>query len=363
MASVLIVDDEWGVRVTLREFLEEDHHEVHMAENAEGALRLMEKYDFDVILSDIILPQTNGMRLLKQIREISADIQVIMITGEPTVETAAEAVRSGAFDYISKPTSKEALKKVVANAAAIKALKDENQGYREYLEEILEERTKALIEGEEKYRNFIENINVGIFRNSDGGKGKFIDVNPAIVKMFDFKNKEELFKINFADLFQNPDILMKLNAKMLRDGFLRGEEIQLKRKDGTPFIGSLSGVVVKDEKGDVKYFDGIIDDVTKRKRIEDDRIERQKLQAILEIAGTTCHELNQPFQVISGYSEFMLKHISEDSPLWNPIRIIMEQVNIMAKITGKLGNITRYETRDYIGDIKIVDINQNDKKD
>ena len=362
MARVLIVDDEKSVGVTLRAFLEEDNHEIYVAENAVEALRLMREYDFDVILSDIVLPQINGITLLKQIRKISADVQVVMITGEPTVETATEAMRSGVFDYLSKPVARISAKKVVAKAAEVKALKDENHKYRENLEEILEERTRTLIESEEKYRSLIENINVGLFRNSVGIAGKFIEANPAIVKMFGCKNKEEFLAIDCADLYQYPGAIRQVNDKMLQEGFLRNEEIQLKRRDGTPFTGSLSGVVVSDEKGKVKYFDGIIEDVTERKLIEEDRIERQKLQAILEIAGTTCHELNQPFQVISGYAEYMLKRLSDDDPLLNPVRTIMEQVGIMAKITGKLRNITRYETRDYVGGIKIVDIDQSDKK-
>ena len=362
MACLLIVDDEKSVRVTLKAFLEEDSHTVYTAENAAEALKLMDEYDFDVILSDIILPHTNGMQLLKEIRERSSDIQIIMITGEPTVETATEAMRSGVFDYLAKPVARESVKKIVAKAAEIKALKDENRGYREHLEEILEKRTRALLESEEKYRSLIENINVGIFRSSTGLEGKFIEANPATIKMFGFESKKDLLSIKIADICENPGIISNLSKKVLRDRFIKSEEIQLKRRDGTPFSGSLSGVIVVDERGEVKYFDGIIEDVTKRKQIEEDRIDRQKLQAILEIAGATCHELNQPFQVISGYAEHILKHLSDDDPLLNPVRTIMEQVNIMAKITGKLSNITRYETRDYIGDIKIFNIDQSSKK-
>ena len=361
MAHVLIVDDEKSVRVTLRAFLEEDNHEICTAGSAIEALRLMREYDFDVILSDIVLPHTNGMKLLKQIRKISADVQVIMITGEPTVETATEAIRSGVFDYLAKPVARESVRKVVAKAAEIKALKGENRRYREHMEEILEEKTKSLLESEEKYRSLVENINVGLFRNSAGVMGKFIEVNPAIIKMFGCENKKEFLSSDFADLYQDQDAIRRVNDKMLKNGFLRNEEVLLKKKNGFPFTGSISGVVVSDEKGEVKYFDGIIEDVTERKQIEEDRIERQKLQAILEIAGTTCHELNQPFQVISGYAEYILKRLSDDDPLWYPVKTIMEQVNIMAKITGKLSNITRYETRDYVGGIKIVDIDQSGK--
>jgi len=267
MARVLIVDDEKSVRVTLGAFLEEDDHKICMAESVVEALKLIGVNDFDVILSDVVLPHTNGLELLKHIRQISVDVQVIMITGEPTVETATEAMRSGVFDFLHKPVAREAVKKVVAKAAEVKALKDENRIYREHLEEILKERTTALIESEAKYRSLIENINVGLFRKSTGITGKFIEVNPAIIKMFGCENKADFLATDFADLYQDPNIIRQVNDKMLREGFLKSEEIQLKRKDGTFFTGSLSGVVISDDKGKTKYFDGIIEDITERKKM------------------------------------------------------------------------------------------------
>jgi len=267
MARVLIVDDEKSVRVTLGAFLEEDDHKICMAESVVEALKLIGVNDFDVILSDVVLPHTNGLELLRHIRQISVDVQVIMITGEPTVETATEAMRSGVFDFLHKPVAREAVKKVVAKAAEVKALKDENRIYREHLEEILKERTTALIESEAKYRSLIENINVGLFRKSTGITGKFIEVNPAIIKMFGCENKADFLATDFADLYQDPNIIRQVNDKMLREGFLKSEEIQLKRKDGTFFTGSLSGVVISDDKGKTKYFDGIIEDITERKKM------------------------------------------------------------------------------------------------
>lgn len=127
---------------------------------------------------------------------------------------------------------------------------------------------EALQESEEKYRTLTDNVNVGVYRNTAGPKGRFIEANPAIVKMFDYDTKEEFLGINVAELYQHPEDRKKFNEKMERDGFVRDEELQLKKKDGTPFIGSVSAVAIKDEKGEVKYYDGIIEDITERKKIE-----------------------------------------------------------------------------------------------
>ncbi len=268
MARVLIVDDEKSVRITLREFLKEDKHEISVAKSADEALRLVEKLDFDIIISDIILPRINGMILLKQIRETSPDIQVIMITGEPTADTAARAVRAGAFDYLAKPVSAELLKKAVKNAAKVKDLKDENRRYQEHLEELVEERAKALSESEKKYRTLVENVNIGIYRINVGENVKFIEVNPAIINMFGCKSREELLSINVPDLYQNPNNWRKLSEHILKDGSIRNVEFKFMKRDGTSFIGSQSVVVFKDKNEDVLYFDGVIENISELKQIE-----------------------------------------------------------------------------------------------
>lgn len=153
MARVLIVDDEENIRLAFRDFLKENGHEVHTAGDVGDADRLMIEHDFDVVVTDIIMPKLKGTDLLKRIHQESEGIQVVMITGEPTVDTASEAVRFGAFDYLSKPVSGEVLQRVVANAAKMKALRDEkerlekeNQKHREHLERLVEVRTADLSE-------------------------------------------------------------------------------------------------------------------------------------------------------------------------------------------------------------------------
>jgi response regulator RpfG family c-di-GMP phosphodiesterase len=151
LARILIVDDEESIRTTLGAFVEKAGHEVSLAGDAAEALRLLRESPFDVVVSDIILPRKTGVVLLGEIRDVQPDVQVIMITGEPEVGTAAEAVRKGAFDYLSKPVSRESLAKVIASASRRKALIDEtrlleaeNRKHREHLEELVDEQTESL---------------------------------------------------------------------------------------------------------------------------------------------------------------------------------------------------------------------------
>jgi len=89
-------------------------------------------------------------------------------------------------------------------------------------------------------------------------------------------------------------------------------------------------------------------------------IQKEKLQSILEIAGAVCHELNQPLQVISGYSELLTLEIDEGDPLYQRIEEIQKQVDRMGMITGKLSRITENETKDYVNS-KIIDIDKASK--
>ncbi len=151
MAAVLIVDDEKCIRATLQQFLESDGHTVATARDAATALSRLGAESFDIVVTDIVLPRTDGVTLLKSIRDTAPNVQVIMMTGEPTVETASEAVRHGAIDYLMKPVCKEAIRRSVKAAARVKAVDDErrrllaaNEEYRQNLEGLVSQRTREL---------------------------------------------------------------------------------------------------------------------------------------------------------------------------------------------------------------------------
>jgi C4-dicarboxylate-specific signal transduction histidine kinase len=94
-------------------------------------------------------------------------------------------------------------------------------------------------------------------------------------------------------------------------------------------------------------------------KAEEERLERERLQVLLEMAGAVCHELNQPIQAISGYSENLVLNVKKDDPLYSKLKKIMELARAMGDITGKLMKMTRYETKDYVQGIKIIDIDKS----
>ena len=149
MARILVVDDEKSIRITLREFLQSEGYDVQIAGDAQEATEILKTEEFDVVISDIIMPKVSGVELLSRIQAASPHVKVIIMTGEPTADTAAKALRKGAFDYLTKPIRKEAVLEVVAKAVGLKSLEDENRMYRDRLEQLVEERTRALEQSRE----------------------------------------------------------------------------------------------------------------------------------------------------------------------------------------------------------------------
>jgi len=124
----------------------------------------------------------------------------------------------------------------------------------------------ALKYSEERYKHLFENVNAGVNITTPGEKGNFVDVNPTFVKLFGYKDKEELLRTNVCDLYQNPSDREKFNEKMLKYGYVKNEILKLKRRDGTPFLARENAVAIKDENGNVKYFYCITEDITESKR-------------------------------------------------------------------------------------------------
>ncbi|MDP6525347.1 MAG: response regulator [Kiritimatiellia bacterium] len=165
MSRILIVDDEKSIRTTLREFLSADGHETVSVGDANEALKLLQRAEFDVVISDIIMPKMSGVQLLTRIRETNPYVQFLLMTGEPTVETASEALRTGASDYLMKPVSKAAVLRSVANAVRVKAIDDErrrlaevNLQYQHNLEVLVDDRTKELQTSNERLQSAMQEI-------------------------------------------------------------------------------------------------------------------------------------------------------------------------------------------------------------
>ncbi len=155
---ILIVDDEESLRLTFKMFLaKEGYGPIDVASTFEEAMDLINRQTFDLIISDIVLEGNSGIDLLRHLKETGASCPVVMVTGYPNIESASEAVRLGAFDYISKPVKKDGLLRVARMALQQYALwkekeklHQEKELYRHYMEAIFRSVRDAIITVDDK---------------------------------------------------------------------------------------------------------------------------------------------------------------------------------------------------------------------
>jgi PAS domain S-box-containing protein len=127
----------------------------------------------------------------------------------------------------------------------------------------------ALAESEERYRSLVNNLNVGVYRNEPAPLGGFFQVNPALARMHGYDSVEEFQKVRVADLYEDPrdrDVFLR---ELMRQGTLLNYELKLKKRDGTPIYASANATAHRGPNGEVDWIDGMIEDITERKRAEE----------------------------------------------------------------------------------------------
>ncbi len=242
-ASILVVDDDEGISFVIKRFLMKDGYEVSTAVDYNEAMERLSQVDFDLIFTDINLGDRSGIEILREVKKRGMMCPVIMITGNPNIETATEAVRLGAHDYIFKPIKIETLTRVTSMALQYKSVVEERNRYQANLEAIFRSVRDAIITVDSELR--------------------VLEINEAAEEICCFPGKEEV-KGKKCESFLNECskiflelIIETINTKLPaeRDRFECGSEYQAKRVVSAatyPLIdscGQFDGcvMVVKDE--------------------------------------------------------------------------------------------------------------------
>ena len=174
--SILVVDDEESVRDSLYNWFIEDGYRVECAENATKALSMLESDSFDIILADIKMPGMDGLEMLKRIKTLRKDSIVIIMTAFATVDTAVQALKDGAFDYVTKPFDPDDLSHLIRNASKQISLLEENEILKEKVVSL--ENIEDLIgnsQAMQQVLNEIESVaqsNASVIITGESGTGK-----------------------------------------------------------------------------------------------------------------------------------------------------------------------------------------------
>ncbi len=201
MSKILIIDDERSIRRALREILEFEKFEIEEAENGKEGLEKAKSEHFDVIFCDIKMPIMDGMEVLNELNKASVDVPVIMISGHGNIETAVDAIKKGAFDFIEKPLDLNRILVTVRNACdrvnlveetkelktTIKRVKgssiigetDSILKIKEMIEKVAPSEARVLITGENGTGK--ELVARQLHEQSGRAKGPFVEVNCAAI--------------------------------------------------------------------------------------------------------------------------------------------------------------------------------------
>src|SRR6476620_4917618 len=131
MAHLLIVDDDANTLASLARAFRMAGHEATVSDNAGRALELIKTQQFDMVLSDVVMPGKDGISLLEDIRGLGSHVPVVMISGQANIEMAVRATRLGAVDFLEKPLSTDKLLLTVGNVLRLKHLEEENSQLRQ----------------------------------------------------------------------------------------------------------------------------------------------------------------------------------------------------------------------------------------
>lgn len=296
---VVVLDDEELVRESLQARLERTGYRVITARDYKEFTCLMA--DYDAVLCDIILPGNNGLQALKWVRQYYPHTPVIMMTGEPTFQTAAEAIRLGAYDYLAKPIDKDELLTTLARAVEHRRLaltkeqlERENEAYRRELEQRVIERTAALRESQEFLTN-LTNTMADAVLSIQLPDYRIEYTNQAVSQVFGYQ-PEELQGQSFRLLFPDPasfDIFVKKQQVTLKSGQTQMHLEQLLCDKTDKLIWTEIAASFLDGEEQSSRIISVIRDISQRTLL----------------LGVVAHELRGPLALLKGFSEVILEDL------------------------------------------------------
>jgi two-component system cell cycle sensor histidine kinase/response regulator CckA len=164
----------------------------------------------------------------------------------------------------------------------------------------------------ERYESIVHNAVEGIFQSTPDGR--YILANPALARMYGYDSPAELIE-SVSDIsrgvYVDPSVRQEFQRRMEEEGEVRGLEYQVRRKDGSVIWISEHARAVSDENGKVVYYEGFIEDITRRKRIEEQFRQSQKMEAVGRLAGGVAHDFNNILTAILGYAELLQRDTAD----------------------------------------------------
>lgn len=255
---LLLVDDESECIGPLCELLKENGFMVSAFTSASDALEALSQQTFDLLLTDLVMPEIDGIALLQDALRIDPSIVGIIMTGKGTVQSAVKAMKLGAFDYLIKPFDFAIMKQVLMRALEIRRLR----------------------EVEKTYQALFENAVGGVYRITP--EGNYITVNDAFARLLGYgspRETRECLKDIGCHLYVDQTRFGRFVRLLEEHTVVLGFESEIIRKDSTRIWISENAFAVRDAKGTPLYYEGIVEDITEKKKSQEElRKSREQLR-------------------------------------------------------------------------------------
>ncbi len=288
LEKILVVDDE-EINVRLLSMsLKSDGYTTVEAFNGEEGLEVFKKESPDIVVTDIKMPKMDGLELLKKIKEIDSDNEVIIVTGHGDIDSTITALQYGASDFINKPIRDEALAIALARAKEKIHIRKKLAEYTETLEIKVEEATQDIRRRANFQRLLIRSSTDAIVAFDK--KWKVVIYNPEAARMFEQEQPAVINKLGITDLY-TPEMveLLKTEANEIQPGeFLPWKEMNLETKDGRSIPVRFSSRVLH-EKGEIVGSVNFFQDLTEIKHLEKELVQSERLAAVGQTVSGLAH--------------------------------------------------------------------------
>jgi PAS domain S-box-containing protein len=321
---ILIVEDSVADTELLVRELERGGYRVasERVQTATAFQEALTRSTWDVVVSDYDLPSFSGPAALEMLQATGLDVPFIMISGTIGEEIAVSALKAGAHDFLVKGRL----------ARLIPAIERERREV-----EVRHERAStedALRRSEARYRSLVDGAVFGICQAT--AEGHLVTVNPALVTMLGYDSPDDLLRVGWAPLHNDPEVAAALIRRSHERAPIVGEEVIWRRRSGDQIRVRLSGRLIEEPETRRILSEVIVEDITEQHRLHEQLRQAQKMEAIGQLAGGVAHDFNNMLTAILGYSELLTEQIGPDKPIGQDLREIKAAAERAAALTKQL---------------------------
>ncbi len=301
MSKLLLIDDEKGIRKVLSISLTSDGYDVVTAENGQEGLSLFQKESVSIVMTDMKMPGLDGLEVLKRMKQINPDIEVIVFTGHGDMKSAVRALQLGASDFITKPVGDQALSIALTRAEQRLELKQRLKNYTNNLENMVKEATEEVQRRYEFEDKLIQRSIDGIVATDE--EGKILVFNSGAEKIFGYTEDEAKRSKNACDLY--PEEPLEKTADILSGKKETAEDVFI--MEDTSVVGKNGEIVPVRFSGGILYGGdkaigsvGFFQDLRKIKRLQQELIKSEKLAAVGQTIAGIAHSIKNILNGLKG---------------------------------------------------------------